>query len=268
MIQYNKIEPLNKSLAPYIDSIVRVVGEGHVPSKKIMPKAGASMTFYFEGEFSVNGIHFKNALGGIRERAAQLDASGTSTDALMVIFTPFGLSRFTNIPMHELANVVVDPTDVFGVDADDLYERMGNFPLPYQRVALLEHFLAQRITPPSDRDIAIFRLTYLLRQSGSTGVLSLARNAIPLGTRQIERRFKSTIGVDIGTYIRICRFEKAHNLMSRFGRMRMTDIGYEAGYYDQSHFTNEFRRMVGVAPTKYSHCSIPGDFAGSQPAAD
>jgi AraC family transcriptional regulator len=80
-------------------------------------------------------------------------------------------------------------------------------------------------------------------------VASLAAQAGVHGST-LARAYRRAYGCTIGQRIRTLRLEHAaHRLCTE--RSSITDIALDAGFYDQSHFTNAFRRHMGVTPAAH-----------------
>lgn len=63
----------------------------------------------------------------------------------------------------------------------------------------------------------------------------------------LAREFRQRFGCTVGHYIRQRRIEFAcHRL--RVSEGPLADVAFDAGFADQSHFTNTFRRLVGMSP--------------------
>jgi len=62
--------------------------------------------------------------------------------------------------------------------------------------------------------------------------------------------FKQSTGASPHQYILHRRLGRAKELL-RKPEMTLSQVSLEAGFADQSHFTNVFRRLVGVPPSKY-----------------
>jgi AraC family transcriptional regulator len=63
----------------------------------------------------------------------------------------------------------------------------------------------------------------------------------------LAREFRRRFGCTVGHYIRQRRVEfGCHRLTA--SRDPLSEIAFDAGFADQSHFTNTFRRMVGMSP--------------------
>lgn len=90
-------------------------------------------------------------------------------------------------------------------------------------------------------------------------VLDLARRQQPLGAiaaivgrhaSHIAREFRRHEGVSVGEFSRRCRLELAAATL-KSGSGSIADVAFAAGFCDQSHFTNAFRRVFGVTPAAW-----------------
>lgn len=64
------------------------------------------------------------------------------------------------------------------------------------------------------------------------------------------RLFKKSTGVTPYQYVINCRINKAKELL-RNQKLTLVEISQKLGFYDQSRFTNTFRKRVGITPKKY-----------------
>ncbi len=85
---------------------------------------------------------------------------------------------------------------------------------------------------------------------GKLGILELSkRNHISV--RQLERKFKSQIGISPKEYSNIVRFQNALGIIKNSNENRsLLDVAFECGYYDHSHLTNEIKRNTGLSPSQ------------------
>jgi AraC-like DNA-binding protein len=74
--------------------------------------------------------------------------------------------------------------------------------------------------------------------------------ACGLSVRAFERHFRATYGVSPHGYLRELRIRISCNPLV-FSRKSITEIAGESGFADQSHFTREFRRVIGETPHAY-----------------
>lgn len=69
--------------------------------------------------------------------------------------------------------------------------------------------------------------------------------------RQLERNFKTHIGLSPKEYSNIIRFQNAWHIIKNSGENRsLLDIALECGFYDHSHLTNEIKRNTGLSPSE------------------
>lgn len=97
------------------------------------------------------------------------------------------------------------------------------------------------------------RIYYMEQRIFETGgMLPINDLAKELGysPRHIYHLFVGQFGFGIKTFSRIVRFQNAvWHIMMR--ENKGTELAYDLGYYDQSHFIREFRSMAGVTPNYY-----------------
>lgn len=80
---------------------------------------------------------------------------------------------------------------------------------------------------------------------------SLTSLSLVLGIHPVHlsREFHRCFGVTFGQYIRFIRVNKAFDLLLN-SKLSMTEVCYECGFYDQSHFTRDFKRIYKKRPTE------------------
>ena len=66
----------------------------------------------------------------------------------------------------------------------------------------------------------------------------------------LGRVFRSRFGCSPGDYLRVRRLERAARLVVTSDEP-LANVATRCGFFDQSHFTNSFRRQFGVTPARY-----------------
>jgi len=88
-----------------------------------------------------------------------------------------------------------------------------------------------------------------LRQRGRVRVSEIAaylqRNA-----SHLNASYKAATGESITSYVQRQKIELAKRLLEET-RATLAEIWTELSYYDQSHFTRHFKKVVGVTPQQY-----------------
>ena len=65
------------------------------------------------------------------------------------------------------------------------------------------------------------------------------------------RTVPEDIGISPKQYLKIIRFQSAIFLKQKNNNLNMTELSYESGYLDQSHFINDFKSLSGLTPKQY-----------------
>jgi AraC-like DNA-binding protein len=65
----------------------------------------------------------------------------------------------------------------------------------------------------------------------------------------LSREFSRYFGTTLGNYIRLLKLNKAFYLITS-NKLSMTEICYQCGFYDQSHFITNFKKIYNTTPKK------------------
>jgi len=66
----------------------------------------------------------------------------------------------------------------------------------------------------------------------------------------LSREFNKYFGTSFGNYVRVLKVNQAFNLMVQ-NKLSMTEICYRCGFYDQSHFIKNFKRIYKTTPLQF-----------------
>jgi AraC-like DNA-binding protein len=166
---------------------------------------------------------------------------------LLAMFTPLGAAAFLRQPLDEFSGATADLTSILPSTAGvrRLGEQIAEAPDHGMRVKWLERFLLARIEPSATDPLIAAAVAWLERDAGQARIDALTRH-IGLSQSALERRFLRVVGLTPKKYALLLRFQRA--LALRPQAADLTAVAHAAGYFDQSHFTNHFRRVTGVSP--------------------
>jgi len=167
-----------------------------------------------------------------------------------VYLYPFALPQLFSIPGQELKNQMLELRSFVGIGAGELEEQMMLAPNNEVRVKIISEFLERRLTNVKREPPGVFEaIKYIIHSNGTTKVEELADRYF-LSSRQFERNFKQYAGFSPKLFSRIIRFQSALGEYGYKGKS-LTEIAYEYGYYDQSHFIQDFKQFSGHNPSHY-----------------
>ena len=90
----------------------------------------------------------------------------------------------------------------------------------------------------------------LLHDPGRVGSLSELAEAVGVHPVTLARGFRKAYGCSVGAYLRRLRIARAARRLSEIDDS-LAEIALEAGFADQSHFSNLFRRETGLSPSAF-----------------
>jgi PAS domain S-box-containing protein len=91
--------------------------------------------------------------------------------------------------------------------------------------------------------------TILNEYAGPLDTATLARQ-VGLSISQFNRQFRRRFHTTPRTYLTNVRLDVACHLLTTT-EMPISEIALRTGFYDQSHFTNQFAKRRGMPPSKY-----------------
>ena len=72
-----------------------------------------------------------------------------------------------------------------------------------------------------------------------------------LSLRDIQRLFKRYIGISPKAYIQLIRVRSVKDRIATNDFVNFTHLAMDSGYFDQSHFVRDFKRLMENTPTEY-----------------
>lgn len=223
----------------------------------VYPEGTSELIFHygesFEAEFLGEGkiIQPKVSFCTQKSKTAFVSPRG-NIGAFVVGFTPFGASAFFKLPYHEIINKNIELSDFMGDSVNWLHCAVANAATFEERIIIIEEFLIKRLVNDN-----LFEINTLERGIKALNVkenkfdVDVISDAACVSNRHLDRLFKKRIGLTPKQYIKIARFNKAIDIMKNKYDNNFTQIALDAGFYDQSHLTNNFIEFVGITPKKF-----------------
>jgi AraC-like DNA-binding protein len=178
-------------------------------------------------------------------------------DLIGIVFQPDGFPVFAADRADLFSNRGVDLEDVWGNPVRGLRDRLRELPSPAEKLLCLERFLAQtfaaRLFEPRPPNQCAVRYA-LQRFGGAPSAVTVRDVARSTGwsERRFSQVFREQVGLSPKVWCRVRRFQRAVNQLHAGADVPWSRLALDCGYYDQSHFANEFRAFSGVDVTTYS----------------
>jgi AraC-like DNA-binding protein len=152
----------------------------------------------------------------------------------------------------ERADLVFEQTvavDALWRDAN-VVEQLADASTPSEKLAVFDMLLARRLRAGAERSAPVDRaIEYFRRERGT--VASCARS-VGISERRLSQAFREQVGLSPKSWCRLRRFQSALRVLHSGIEVPWAELALDCGYYDQSHFANEFRAFSGIDPTTYT----------------
>ncbi|SDL18350.1 helix-turn-helix domain-containing protein [Siphonobacter aquaeclarae] len=167
-----------------------------------------------------------------------------------VYLYPHALRTIFGLRADELTDSCLDLTLRRYRDDSALHEQLKHATAPADWMKVLSDYLLQEIRRhEASLDPGLHQALERLQWAGAS--LREVREELRLSERTLERKFKEHIGISPKLFSRICRFQSALVQLRQQSFDKLSDIGYEQEYADQSHFIRTFREFSGLTPDEF-----------------
>lgn len=166
-------------------------------------------------------------------------------------FKPFALAALFGLPAATLAKNPVDLESWDPLKNNALRTQLTYAASTSRKSEVLDHLLIHQLEQNNKECEVIQYATDQIMCNSGTEVLAGILKTLNINKRTFQRVFKKYVGVSPTHYRRICQFQFVFAQL-RSGKFdTLTDIAYENGFADQSHFIRSFREFTKTTPNSY-----------------
>lgn len=226
--------------------------EHNISIQKIIPDGYPETIFHYESayEININGewqLQPRFLLAGQLKNHFYLRNTGKS-GMIGIKWKPTALSFLFSLDMATITDKVID----LPVSMTDLFN-----PLTYENgstdltnpLAVLDDYLTSKFENNHYDNLSSKAVSIIIDRKGLVKVNELTK-LLECNERQLERHFKSMVGLSPKFFSRIIRLGKIFELMGE-GNQDWADLVYHSGFYDQPHFIKNFKEFTGEDPSAY-----------------
>ena len=116
-----------------------------------------------------------------------------------------------------------------------------------QRAAVVEELLLGLLANRQPDPLAVAAVGRLDQSWGRVPIRQLARE-LEISRRQLQRRFRSAVGIGPKQFARLVRFQKAIGLLR--GAVDWPEVIDRCGFFDQAHLIHELKAFSGHTPVE------------------
>ncbi|MEO0565280.1 MAG: helix-turn-helix domain-containing protein [Chloroflexota bacterium] len=167
-------------------------------------------------------------------------------------FYPYGLANFISTPIRELADKDTPLADLFDeTSATNLHQNMRAADDAAARIDIVEAFLFEKLKDPVAIDhIVKTTIDMMFSTGGNVSIKDMLKHD-RAKRRQLERKFTAQVGISPKQLCRVIRLQAALNIMLHQPSESLSQVAYSSDYYDQAHFTKDFKGFTGMTPKEF-----------------
>jgi AraC-like DNA-binding protein len=248
-------------LQPYIESFWTFespVGMPATDTSMAAPNGSPKLVIPYEnsllsiadGRTSVShegGLYFV----GNRDTQTLIHSSARRTGFVVIEFSPYGAFPFFGVPMEETVNGLFDAEAAFGKWGREVRETLRNLELVDRKVNFIQdHLVALMRKAPRRNTLIEFCVGALRLSRGRVAIGELERRT-GYSRRYLDMLFNRHVGLSPKVLAGIFRFQTFYRKWARGVTYDSLKEELYEYYYDQAHFTKEFKKMTGYPPQKF-----------------
>jgi AraC-like DNA-binding protein len=162
-------------------------------------------------------------------------------------FRPGGFSGYLPGPVSAITDRILEPAAAWGVAGARLERDLAHAPTVTDLIAVVADFVrARRPAPEPGREL-VARVVDAMEAAPATTRVGEIATRFALAPRTLQRRFATHVGASPKRVLRQFRLQEATDRLDADGSS-LARLAAELGYFDQTHFTHDFRAVLGRTP--------------------
>ena len=175
----------------------------------------------------------------------------TNETIISYFFKPFALASMFNTNAARLLDSPIDLGNWHAHKTNALKTQLIYAPATSRKIEVLDNLLIQQLQQHKRECEIINYATDQIMFDPGTEILSEMLSKLDLNERTFQRMFKKYVGVTPNQYRRICQFQLSFYQLRSKDFNKLTDIAYDNGFADQSHFIRSFKEFTQITPNDY-----------------
>ena len=217
-----------------------------------LPSSSVSLNYILNGSITIkqtqeSKMSLPKAFAfGIARTSLHFEFS-KSTTLFVIILNPGVASSIIKTPINDFYEKYISFDDIFNSNQlaylNEIFSSYSDYEVLIKRI---EKFLLLEILFTHTDDIIKEAIIEIINSQGSVSIKTII-DKLPVSRDSFEKKFRKQVGTSPKKFSNIVRFRNLFENKDKKGTL--TEIGLNAGYYDQSHFIKDVKVITGKKPS-------------------
>lgn len=164
---------------------------------------------------------------------------------------PHTLISLYGLPAYELTDKPIDLSLISAPKNIYLQDQLLNCSSVKEMIVALDNYFQELINSSKGISLTIKYAYEKLASDYSKESIIKVQKELNITEKSLQRMFEKNIGISPNSYRRICQFNSAFTDLNLGKYSNLSDIAYNHGYADQSHFIRSFKEFTKITPSEY-----------------
>ena len=231
-----------------------VVSENNALSQyKVFPSPGLVIGFQYKGQLSIlkDNTESKLATAGITgiSDGYKIFQNSENIGTVLVFFSEAGFAHFASCPVNELFNLSISLDSILNkTRIEEVEDKLASAITDKQKIKVVEQFLLSQLKDIQTDKLIVEAVKLIYQSKGSIRIKELNEKLF-ISQSPFEKRFRKVVGTTPKKFASIIRFNTI--LSSLTQAKSLTEICYDNNFFDQAHFSKEFKQYTGESPENF-----------------
>lgn len=173
------------------------------------------------------------------------------TTIIVYFFKPFAVTSLFNISANKLSEKPFDlsiwnPHKFTALKTQLIYAVDTS-----RKIEVLDNLLTKQLNENQQACKIIQYSTDQIMNNSGKEIIAEIIETLDLNERTFQRMFKKYVGITPTQYRRICQFQQSFGQLREKQFNKISEVAYDNGFADQSHFIRSFKEFTQTTPNDY-----------------